>query len=292
MISIIITSYKEPKTIGRAIEAILKNKLPKEYEILVTAPDKETLNAAKKYSFQNKNILLVQDKGEGKPAALNLVLKKAKGDILVFTDGDVSINESAIENLLSCLEDKEVGAVSGNPVSIDSKNSLLGFWAYVLTNVANEQRKEFVKEGKQIFCSGYLFAIRKNLFPELPKDLLSEDGFISNNVYLHKKIISYSQEAKVFIKYPNSFKDWILQKKRSAGGYNQIKKITGKQIRSFKTESFGAFRLFKYCSSWKEYFYLILLFFARIYLWALIYRDINIKKKSQKEIWKRVESTK
>ena len=211
---------------------------------------------------------------------------------MIFTDGDVYISENAIKELLSKLEDKNIGAVSGNPVSIDSKKNLLGFWAYVLTKVADEQRKEFVENNKQIFCSGYLFAIRKDLFPQLPKELLSEDGFISNNVYSSGSKISYSSESKVFVKYPDNFKDWIIQKKRSAGGYNQIKKITGNQIRSFKTESLGAFRLFKYCKSVREYFYLILLFFARVYLWALIYRDINFKKKSQKEIWKRVESTK
>ena len=292
MISIVITSYKEPRTIGKAIEAILSNNLPKDYEILVTAPDKETLDSAKKYSLRNKKVKLIQDKGEGKPEALNLVIKKAKGDILIFTDGDVYISENAIKELLSKLEDKNIGAVSGNPVSIDSKKNLLGFWAYVLTKVADEQRKEFVENNKQIFCSGYLFAIRKDLFPQLPKELLSEDGFISNNVYSSGSKISYSSESKVFVKYPDNFKDWIIQKKRSAGGYNQIKKITGNQIRSFKTESLGAFRLFKYCKSVREYFYLILLFFARVYLWALIYRDINFKKKSQKEIWKRVESTK
>ena len=56
MISIIITSYKEPRTIGKAIEAILSNNLPKDYEILVTAPDKETLDSAKKYSLRNKKV--------------------------------------------------------------------------------------------------------------------------------------------------------------------------------------------------------------------------------------------
>ena len=291
-VSIIITSYKEPKTIGRAIEAILKNKLPKDYEILVTAPDKETLTEAKKYSLKNKKIKLIQDKGEGKPAALNLVLKKARGKILFFTDGDVFIGENSIPNILNFFKNKKIGAVSGNPVSLDSKEKMLGFWAFLLTNVANEQRIEFVKKGKQIFCSGYLFAIRKELFPLLPEKLLSEDGYISNEVYKKGYKIGYSSESKVYIKYPTTFKDWIIQKKRSAGGYNQIKKLTGKQIRSFKSESLGAFRLFKYCKSIKEYWYLFVLFLARIYLWAVIYKDINIKKKSQKEIWKRVESTK
>ena len=40
MISIIITAYKEDKTVGKAIESILQNKILDNYEILVFAPDK------------------------------------------------------------------------------------------------------------------------------------------------------------------------------------------------------------------------------------------------------------
>jgi len=291
MISIIITSYKEPKTIGRAIESILKNNL-KDYEILVVAPDGETLKAAEKYTKKNKKIRLIKDKGDGKPAALNLAKSKAKGEILVLTDGDVFIGENAINFLLEPFENKEIGAVSGNPVSLDSKKNMLGYWAYVLTNTANQRRKKSIASKRRFFCSGYLFAIRKNLFPQLPEELLSEDGFISHNVYQMGHKIAYSEKSKVYVKYPTNFKDWIIQKKRSAGGYNQIKNLINIEIRSFKKESRGAFGLFRYVSNIKDLFFLFNLFFARIYLWFVIYKDINLNKKTHKEIWKRVESTK
>ena len=292
MISIIITAYKESKTIGRAIDSILKNNLKEEFEVLVTAPDKETLGVVRKYSIKNKNIRIVKDMGEGKPTALNLAVSKAKGEILVLTDGDVYIGGDSLKPLLESLKNKEIGAVSGNPVSLDSKKNMLGFWAYVLTNVANDRRERLEKSGRRFFCSGYLFAIRKRLFPNLPEEILSEDGFISNNVYKNDFKIGYSEKSKVFIKYPTTFGDWIIQKKRSAGGYNQIKKLTGVEMRSFKKESFGAFSLFKYVSNLKELFWLFTLFLSRIYLWLLIYMDNNLKNKSHKEIWKRVESTK
>ena len=63
-------------------------------------------------------------------------------------------------------------------------------------------------------------------------------------------------------------------------------------MRSFRKESFGALDLFEYASTFKEVFWLFQLFIARVYLWILIYRDINIKKKSREVIWERVESTK
>lgn len=289
MISIIITSYKEPNTIGKAIESILKNNL-KNYEILVVAPDKETLDAAKKYS--NKNIKLIKDFGKGKPAALNLAVSKAKGDILILTDGDVYVKENSLNLLLEPFKNKKIGAVSGNPVSLNPKNNMLGYWSHVLTGVANERRIKAVMSEKRFFCSGYLFAIRKKLFPKLYEELLSEDGFISHKVYEQGYKLSYSEKSKVYIKYPTNIKDWLIQKKRSAGGYNQIKNLINVEIRSFKQEAMGALGLLKFISSFKEFLWMGSLFLIRIYLWIIIYKEINLQKKSSKNIWKRVESTK
>ena len=291
MINIILTTYKEPRTIPTPIKQIMANNI-KNYELLITAPDQETLSAAKKFSSQTPNLKLIKDKAKGKPAALNLAISKAKGDILILTDGDVFIDENSLKLLLEPFKNPEVGAVSGNPISLNSKKTMLGYWAYLLTKIADKRRTKASELKKRFFCSGYLFAIKKNLFPHLPEILLSEDGFISQNVYKNNYKIAYSEYSKVYVKYPTSFKDWIKQKKRSAGGYNQIRKLTGIEIRSFKKEFFGALDFFKYVSNFKELFWLLALFIARIYLWLIIYIDINLKKKAQTEIWQRVESTK
>ncbi len=292
MISIILTAYKEEKTIGKAIQSILDNNLKVDYEILVIAPDEETLNIAKIYSGKDSKIKVIKDSGDGKPLALNKAISYAKGEILVLTDGDVYIGNKSLTYLLNPLKNKNVGAVSGHPISTNQKDSLFGYWAEVLTNIAHERRLTAIQNKKRFFCSGYLFAIRKNLFPKLSKELLSEDGFISHNVYESGNKIDYAPEAEVYVKYPDNFKDWIIQKKRSAGGYNQIKNLIGTEIRSFRKESSGGFGLFKFVSKPKEFFWLNLLFLARIYLWFVIYKDINFGKKTHKEIWKRVESTK
>lgn len=292
MLSIIITAYKEEKTIADAIQAVLDNKLEIPYEILVLAPDKETLDVARKFAGKNSKIKVIKDKGAGKSFALNLAVSYAKGEILVLTDGDVKVSKNSISRLITPFNDENVGAVCGHPISINPKDTMFGYWAYVLKNIAHERRLIAIKNKKRFFCSGYLFAIRKDLFPKLPEELLSEDGFISHHVYEEGSKIDYAPDAKVYDKSTDNFADWIKQKKRSAGGYNQIKMMLGTEIRSFKSESSGIFGLFKYISSIKEFFWLHILFLARLYLWILIYLDVNIKKKSREEIWQRVESTK
>jgi len=292
MISIIITAYKEEKTIKKAIVKILENKIKEKHEILVLAPDKETLGVAKQLLKKHNQIVVIQDKGTGKPEALNLAFKKAKGDILILTDGDVYISENSISLILDAFENKKIGAVSGRPVSLNSKKNMLGFWSYLLSETAHYRRKKALQLKKRFYCSGYLYAIRARIIKKIPSETLSEDGFISHLIYSKKYKVDYVPEAEVYVKYPLNFKDWIIQKRRSAGGYNQIKLWTKIEIRSFSKESFGIFQVLKYSQNLRELLYTFILIMARIYLWMLIFIDINIKKKKLKKVWLRVESTK
>lgn len=292
MISIIITAYKEEKSIGKAIESILENNLPKEYEIIVLAPDEETLNKAKEYTIKNKRIKLLKDSGNGKPVALNQAFKIAKGDILILTDGDVYVGDYSIPYILEKFNNPKIGAVTGRPISINNRNTMLGFWSYVLSDVAHRRRLKALRLRKRIFCSGYLYAFRKGLINKIPEETLSEDGFISNVIYSKGYGIDYSPKSEVYVKYPNNFDDWIKQKKRSVGGYNQIRRWVGSEIRSFKKESSGILDIFKYPENLREFFFIFMLILARIYLWSLIFVEINIKRKKLKNIWLRVDSTK
>lgn len=286
--SLIITSFKEPKTIGKAVMVIVPQ-IGKDDEIIVVAPDKETLEAAKKTSSR---VRVLKDKGNGKSAAMNLAVKKAKGEILIWTDGDITISKDSVRELTNHFKNEEIGAVTARPVSIDSKKNKFGYWGHVLADTAHEQRVEQSKKQKFLFCSGYLFAIRKELMPKLPEELLSEDGYISYLVYQKGYKIAYEPKAQAYITYPKNFSDWIKQKKRSVGGYNQIAKLIHVKIRSFNQESSNFWRLFKYVYNLTELFWMFELFIARIYLWFVIYKDINFKKKNREELWERVESTK
>jgi cellulose synthase/poly-beta-1,6-N-acetylglucosamine synthase-like glycosyltransferase len=288
MISILITAYKEAGTIGKAIEHLTKN-VKEGYEVIVAAPDKGTLNAAKKYKVK-----LVKDPAKGKPAAMNLLLKKAKGDILIFSDGDVYVNDNAVNELLNKFKDEKVGAVTGRPVSLSPRNTMLGYWSHLLTDIgAHETRSLRVKKNKFILCSGYLFAIR-NVINKIPEDVLSEDAIISHFIWKKGYKIDYAPKAEVYIRYPTTFRDWMIQKRRSTGGYNQINKYIKKpeRMRSMFREAFFSYRAWSYPKSLKEVFYTFMLYFAKFYLWIKIYIDLNIRKKPLKEVWKRVETTK
>ncbi|MGV8142272.1 MAG: glycosyltransferase [Candidatus Pacearchaeota archaeon] len=291
MISVIITAWKEPQSVSKSI-AILRPQLSAKDEIIVVAPDVETLDVARKFSRTDRRIKICKDKRLGKPAAMNIAVKEAKGDILVWTDGDVFTSGEAIKELIAPFKDKGVGAVTGRPISKDNKETKYGFWAYMLSDIAHKQRLNPSRSNQTLFCSGYLFAIRKKLMPPLPEDLLSEDGYISHKVYQKGNTIAYAPKSEVYISYPKNFSDWIKQKRRSVGGYAQNYKLLNVKIRSFSKESRSFYRLFHYIQKPKHVWWLLQLFIARLHLWGIIYWDINIKKKTGQKLWDRIESTK
>lgn len=293
MISIILTTYKEPQTVGRAIEKILENPLPKDYELIITAPDDQTLQVAEQYAKKNKKIKTIKDEGRGKPAALNLVFQKAKYDLLVLTDGDVYIDENSIPTLLEHFQDPEVGAVSAHPIPTDPKNTMLGYWSHTLTHMAHTLRLKKSQNNQFLLCTGYLFAFRKSLLTtQIPLEVL-DDSYISQEVWKKNKKIKYEPAAAVFIKNPTKIKDWIKQKKRNVFGEFTLKKYRAKTMRSFKDEiRGGALRILKYPKTPTQALWIAILLAARLYVWVNATFNAWIKKSHMQKVWVRVESTK
>jgi len=290
-LSIIITAWKEPKTIGKAIESFIKQDIKVAYELIAVCPDEETKEVINKYQKKYKQIKYFKDPGKGKPSALNIIFKKVKGEILILSDGDVFVNDGCVNLFLKHFKDKNVGAVCGHPVPTNSRNEKFGYWAHLLTSAVHRQRLKH-KEGVMA-CSGYLYAIRAGVVKEIPKDTLSDDALISYMIYHKEYKVVYEPKSIVNVKYPTIFKDWISQKRRSAGGYNQIKYIFKQEVdRSVSKESRGIFFVLGFPRNLKEIFWTIELVFARIYLWYRIFKDINKNKWKFEDIWTRIESTK
>ena len=287
MISIIITSFKEPN-LERAIKAILDQKINYKYEIIVVAPDKEAEKLSKKYKIK-----YFKDPGKGKSYAINLLLKKIKSEILILTDGDVYLENNSINNIMELFKDQVIGVVSGRPVPEESKNNKYGYFANLLFYSAHKIRKKLFNEGKFLECSGYLFAFR-NKIKEFPLDV-AEDTIIPYLFHKQGYEIGYAEKAFVYVKNPDNMRDWIKQKKRTAKSHETLTKYYPNfpRVKSFWNEAkIGIFWVLSYPLTIKEMYWTILLFFARAYMWALTLTESKLLKKNYKDAWEKVHSTK
>jgi heptosyltransferase II len=293
-ITLVITAFKEPGVL-KALEAAMNQKTTKAYEVILAAPDKETLDIARKFSKKHKNLKLFKDPGKGKSYSLNLIFQSIKTDILILSDGDVQISPNSVEEISNLFLDPEIGCITGRPVPLENKKTKYGYWANFLFDAAHNIRKSAFKENSFIECSGYLFAFRKNKLEKIPLDV-AEDTVIPYIFWEKGYKIGYAETARVYVKNAESWKDWIKQKIRTSKAHETLDKYvdikTTPRTKSFIGESKGISQLFSYPKNIKEFFWTIQLVFARLYMWIKVFSDIKLKSKGYGDAWERIESTK
>lgn len=329
MVSLIITAYNEPDTIKKTIETLANpsySGYKGDFELIIASPDIETKNSAESVikEMNIKNFTHIQDPGKkfgkGKPTALNLCIEQAKGDFLIFTDGDVYLEKNAVQNLINTMIQENAVLVSGRPKSGDSKDNFMGYIGHLLADAAHHKRTieltsnpqgkstKIVSKINFFPVSGYLWAIRKDFIAKLPKqavdfgigvfpeNTLVDDAYISYVVYNHGGKISYSPDAIVYVKYAKNLKDYMAQKKRSTGGYVQLwefEVVTPKtKTRSFKKELEYFWFPILYASNLKEFVWSLCLYPIRLWLWIMIFWERRVLKKDFIKTWTRIESTK
>lgn len=292
-LSVIITAFREAETVGQAIEAFL-DQLPPESELIVVCPDPATTAVVDDYAQRTLRVRHVADPQQGKPTALNAGLASSEGDIVVLTDGDVLIDDDALDPLLAPFGAPGVGAVTGHPVSVNPRDTLMGYWSHLLTDAIHRMRFERDRDDRFLLCSGYLFAFRAHLIDRVPGDALAEDAVISHRIAARGCRIRYAPEAQVYVRYPTTYGDWLRQKVRSAGGYAQpyVRESPVRMRSAWLEFTTGARLALTYPQNPREVLWTLLLFAARLHLWVLVLIKVRILKRPLDTLWKRVESTK
>jgi cellulose synthase/poly-beta-1,6-N-acetylglucosamine synthase-like glycosyltransferase len=290
---VIITAFQEAETISQAIEAFLPQ-LPQDAELLVVCPDPETITIVDSYAARYSSIRHIADTQQGKPTAINLGLEAAQGDIVVLSDGDVCVAPDALAPLLTPFQDPLVGAVSGRPSSVNPRDTVLGYWSHLLVDSAHQMRLERDRSNQFLFASGYLLALRRSLLTQIPADALAEDAVLSHIIAAQGYRIRYAPQARVSVKYPTTYQDWLRQKVRSAGGHAQdYVRRTSNRMRSARIELLqGTFLALGYPHNLRELLWTLLLFPARLHLWILVFINVRLLHRALQTLWQRVETTK
>lgn len=105
MISVVVPAYNEEKTISKCLEVISAQ----ECELIVVVGGTDnTAKVAKKYGK-----VVLDKKCSGAGPARNIGAKLAKGDVILFTDGDTLVPLNWVEKYNKVFSDENVVAVGG-----------------------------------------------------------------------------------------------------------------------------------------------------------------------------------
>jgi len=275
-----VPAYKEPG-ITKCLESLLAERLPSS-EVIVVCPDEETASLVRKF----KKVKLIKESSkQGKPAAVNKILKAAKGEIVILTDAYMFINKGSLKMLVSHFNNKSIGVVCGHPVIIPARG-MLGFWGYLLYDIVHKSRLAGSKHLTTNLC-----AFRRGLVRPIPLDSLVDDYVIGLEASRSHRFV-YESRAIVNVKFPTTVSDFLKQRVRTFAGYMQVRDWYGSSERSLAGELAGSGSVLSYIKSLKQLVWVSVLAFYRLVAWLKAYWVYRVRKKSLKEVWVPADSTK
>jgi len=221
-VSIAICACNEEKNIlkllNNLIEQPTKNVFKIKEILVVSSSTDKTNELVKGFAKKHKFVKLIkQKKRTGKSEAVNICLKKSKGDVIIFISADNLPKKGALIRLVQPFIDEGVGAVGGRPIPINSKESWIGYAVHTIWHLHH------LISLKNPKLSGEMFAIRKGIINKIPEDSAVDDAEIEvqiSNLGLRKE---YCPSAITYMKGPTNFSDLIKQRRRIAFGFMNIK---------------------------------------------------------------------
>jgi cellulose synthase/poly-beta-1,6-N-acetylglucosamine synthase-like glycosyltransferase len=222
-VSILMAAYNEEAVIEKKIHSIFKNDYPlKKLEILIgsdNSSDKTNEIVKRMESMYDNLHFTVFTQRQGKISIINQLKTRAKGEILLLTDANVIFQNETIFELIKTFKDERIGLVDTRMVNTGLKKEGISMQekSYISREVLIKN-KEGKLWGSMMGPFGGCYAIRKNLFIDVPLNYLVDDFFICMKVLQQKKACINNLEAIVFEDVSNNLQDEFWRKVRIATG--------------------------------------------------------------------------
>jgi cellulose synthase/poly-beta-1,6-N-acetylglucosamine synthase-like glycosyltransferase len=189
-VSVIIVARDEEKTLPAKLQSLRRGGLPAErLEILVV--DDGSRDATALVAAAAGARLIALSDARGKAQALNSAVRRARHEILVFTDARQPLAEGALARLVAPLADPDVGAVGG-----EIENAASGAGA-VYRKLDDALRRWEAASGSAIGVAGAFWACRRSLFPRLPAGILLDDLYAPLAVARRGARVVIARDARV-----------------------------------------------------------------------------------------------
>jgi len=158
--------------------------------------------------------LVALPEGTGKTRTINALVRDATADLLVISDADVLIEPDAIRKLVAHFQDPHVGAVCGRRSSKTSRMINVGPQARLYNRYEGAIKSGEGRLGCVLGGNGSLYAIRRELFAELPSG--APDDFVSIlRVLARKKRVLYEDDAISCEELPHSARREFWRRRRT-----------------------------------------------------------------------------
>ena len=204
-VTILIAAHNERARIERKLRNCMELDYPRgklQIVVALDGPTDGTEFVVWRYAGSGVQMVHLKDH-TGKPSALNAGVRRATGEIVVFADVRQTFSRDAIRRLVENFADRSVGAVTGqlvlltddtaDPTSGRAKSDIGLYWKYETWIRSMESEVH-----STIGATGAIYAIRRDLYQELPLDTLLDDVLTPMRVVLRGNRVVFEAAAKAF----------------------------------------------------------------------------------------------
>jgi poly-beta-1,6-N-acetyl-D-glucosamine synthase len=228
-ITVIIAARDEAPRLAARIHNLLKADYPADRLQIVVASDGSTDDTAEVLKPFGSRVELLQLPPQGKAAALNAAVERARYPILVFADARQRFARNALRTLATRFTNWRVGAVSGE-LLIDGNGSTIGdgvgaYWQY-----EKRLRRYEATVGSTIGVTGALYAMRRELWQPLPGDTLLDDVLAPMRVVLAGHRVVFEENARAFDDASKDAGAELRRKVRTLAGNFQLLALEPKLV--------------------------------------------------------------
>ena len=263
-VTVVVAAYNEEKVIEEKLKNILDLDYPKNKMVAIIASDgsnDRTNEIVRRY--ESDRLKLIEYPRLGKVNVLNKTVPLASGEIIVFSDANTMYNSQAITMLVKHFRNADVGCVCGrlkliNPKSVQSGEGEGFYWRYETWIKEKESRLGCVAG-----ANGAIYAIRRDLFEEMPSNVINDDFHISMKIMEKGYKVIYESDAIGIEEVAPDFKSEFLRHVRDgAGHYRAILHLTGllNPIKGVRFFTYVSHRLIR----WMVPFFLPLIFISNV----------------------------
>ncbi len=218
-ITLFITAYNEAAFVKSKMDNSLCLNYPKNKLDIVwvtDGSDDSTNEILKQYP---EAIVHYQPERNGKTHAMKRGMEFIKSDIVVFSDGNTALGKDTLLNIAKEFENPQTGCVAGEKrVIAECKDTAASSGESIYWKYESWLKGRDAKVGSCIGAAGELFAIRTNLFIDVPTEAILDDFMLSIKLAMQGYKVAYNKNAYAMEKPSANIKEEMKRKVRIAAG--------------------------------------------------------------------------
>ncbi len=201
IISIAMVVRNEDQVLEKKLQNLLDLEYPQDHCQIVVVSDGSTDGTdqiLKRYAENPRVQVLFKSQSEGKACGLNDAMSVASGDIVFFTDARQELEPGSVRLLIENFADANVGCASGALMLGDSRSGETGKGMGLYWAIEKRIRELESDCGSVVGATGAIYAVRRELLPQVPEGTILDDVFIPMQVVRQGKRVIFDARSRAW----------------------------------------------------------------------------------------------